>query len=80
MIFTEKQREDLLDLLWDSLKQDPDHQDRRLTGWGTKTTDRLVACIERIAGGDTCRDYAHGVHEVPKAGPCDCSCHGEPPR
>ena len=38
----------VIDLLWDSLKRDPEHKDRRVTGWGTKTKQGLVACIERI--------------------------------
>ena len=36
------------ELLWDHLKRDPEHRDRRQTGWGTKTLRGLVACIEHI--------------------------------
>ncbi len=39
----------IVDLLWDSLKRDPHHKDRRQTGWGTKTQEGLIACIERVA-------------------------------
>lgn len=35
-------------LLWDYLKRDPEHKDRRQTGWGTKTKQGLAACIERV--------------------------------
>ena len=38
----------LVDLLWDYLKKDPEHKDRRQTGFGTKTKIGLVASIERI--------------------------------
>jgi hypothetical protein len=47
--FTEKQRTELLDLLWDYLKQDGHNRDRVRTGWGTKTQEGIVSCIERIA-------------------------------
>ena len=40
--------EKIIELLWDSLKRDPEHKDRRQTGWGTKTKQGLVACIYRI--------------------------------
>jgi hypothetical protein len=39
---------EILDLLWDSLKRDPEHKDRRQTGWGTKTRVGLIACIDRL--------------------------------
>lgn len=45
---TDLQRSDLLALLWDYMKRDPEHKDRVRTGWGTKTQDGLVASIERI--------------------------------
>ena len=38
-----------VELLWDYLKRDPEHKDRRQTGWGTKTQSGLTACIARIA-------------------------------
>jgi len=43
-------KEKVVELLWDSLKRDRSSRgnDRRLTGWGTKTQDGLVACIEEI--------------------------------
>jgi hypothetical protein len=44
--FSASARTALLGLLWDSLKRDPDHKDRRQTGFGTKTKEGLVACIE----------------------------------
>jgi hypothetical protein len=40
--------EQVVALLWDSLKRDPEHKDRRQTGWGTKTQIGLVACLDRI--------------------------------
>lgn len=46
---TKEQDQELIDLLWDSLKRDPENKDRRQTGWGTKTKIGLCACIERIA-------------------------------
>ena len=36
----------IADLLWDYLKKDPDHKDRRRTGWGTKTKLGLRRSIE----------------------------------
>ena len=42
------QQNDLINLLWDSLKRSPGHHDRRMTAWGSKTKLGLVACIERI--------------------------------
>lgn len=53
MKFTDKQKTVVVDLLWDSLKRDPEHLDRRQTGWGTKTKEGLAACIERIAADPT---------------------------
>lgn len=41
---------ELIPLLWDYLKRDPEHKDRRQTGWGTKTKQGLVASIERASG------------------------------
>jgi hypothetical protein len=43
-----KRDEEIIELLWESLKRDREHKDRRLTGWGTKTKVGLVACVERI--------------------------------
>lgn len=45
---TETQKTELLTLLWDSMKRDPEHKDRVRTGWGTKTQTGLLACVERI--------------------------------
>ena len=39
---------DVVDLLWDYLKRDPEYKDRRMTGWGTKTKEGLAACIRSI--------------------------------
>jgi hypothetical protein len=47
----EKQEEAVAELLWDYLKRDPEHRDRRATGWGTKTLVGLTACVNRIFGG-----------------------------
>jgi hypothetical protein len=47
-----KQGEQIVELLWDSLKRDPDHKDRRQTGWGTKTKFGLIACLDRIYKGE----------------------------
>lgn len=35
------------EILWDSLKHDPEHADRRQTGVGTKTKIGLAATLER---------------------------------
>ena len=45
---TPEQKQALIDLLWDSMRKDREHRDRVQTGWGTKTQDGLIACIERI--------------------------------
>lgn len=45
---TERQKEELLELLWDCMRRSPDHPDRVVTGWGTKTQEGLIASIERI--------------------------------
>jgi hypothetical protein len=42
--------EAILELLWDSLKRDPEHKDRRQTGWGTKTKIGLITSLDRIYG------------------------------
>ena len=47
-VITDNQRKQFEELLWEHLKHDPSHADRRQTGWGTKTKDGLIACIERI--------------------------------
>ena len=50
--FTDDQRRAVKELLWDSLRRDPENSNRRQTGWGTKTLTGLIACIERICAGD----------------------------
>ncbi len=45
---TDEQQSAIVELLWDYLKKDPEHKDRRQTGWGTKTKMGLCACINRI--------------------------------
>jgi hypothetical protein len=45
---SDEQRKQLLELLWGCMTRDPEHTDRVQTGWGTKTREGLVACIERI--------------------------------
>ena len=44
---TERERR-IHDLLWFNLKRDPEHKDRRQTGFGTKTVIGLTASVERI--------------------------------
>jgi hypothetical protein len=43
-----KREQALIDLLWDYLKKDPEHKDRRQTGIGTKTKRGVVASIDHI--------------------------------
>ena len=45
---TKNQTKQLLELLWENLKQDKEYKDRKHTSWGTKTQQGLIACIERI--------------------------------
>jgi hypothetical protein len=47
----EKLDAEIVELLWDSLRRDPEHKDRRVTNWGTKTMVGLAASIRRICGG-----------------------------
>jgi hypothetical protein len=47
--FTPKQEEMVIEMLWESLRRDPEHRDRRQTAWGTKTKEGLIASIRRIA-------------------------------
>lgn len=47
--FTPSQVDKLKELLWGHMKRDPEHRGRVMTGWGTKTAEGLVKCIERIA-------------------------------
>jgi hypothetical protein len=48
-VFLEALREEsIISLLWGCLPLDPEFEDRRQTGWGTKTKAGLVACLDRI--------------------------------
>ena len=47
-MLTDHQIKCFIELLWDYLEKDKEHKDRVVTGWGTKTEEGLVACIERI--------------------------------
>ena len=49
--FSAEQRQAVVELLWDYLHKDNSNRSRRQTGWGTKTVEGLVKCIERIAYG-----------------------------
>lgn len=40
------QAESLANLLWDCLKRDPEHADRRQTTWGTKTKLGLLRSVK----------------------------------
>lgn len=53
---TKAQQDAIIALLWESLKRDSEHKDRRQTGWGTKTKQGLIACVERIAKGENLPD------------------------
>lgn len=48
----EHRDQEILNLLWESLKRDPEHTDRRQTAWGTKTQAGLVASLNRIYQGE----------------------------
>ena len=37
--------ERLIEMLWDYLKKDPEHKDRRQTAWGTKTKIGLANSV-----------------------------------
>ena len=50
MYMDEKQRAQIIHLLWSSMKRDPEHKDRVQTGYGTKTQEGLIACIEGVMG------------------------------
>jgi hypothetical protein len=41
----------VVDLLWDYLKRDPEHKDRRQTSYGTKTKAGLARSIYGIVNG-----------------------------
>ena len=43
-----KRDEAIVELLWEYLKKDPEHKDRRRTAWGTKSKYGLARCVERI--------------------------------
>ena len=73
MQLTPRQKEMILELLWNSLKQEPaparnwklrkPEDERRPTGWGTKTRCGLCACIERIF--DESTDPPANVEQIP---------------
>lgn len=46
--YQEQQAEAIVGLLWEYLKRDPEHKDRRQTGFGTKTREGLVASVRRV--------------------------------
>lgn len=48
---SQKQHDQLVNLLWDYMNKDPEHLDRVQTGWGTKTRQGLTSCIARIVLG-----------------------------
>jgi len=54
--------EQLSELLWDYLKRDPEHRDRRQTSFGTKTKQGLAASILRIV--EECGTQAPVAREV----------------
>ena len=77
---TLEQEDQIIVFLWDSLKRDPEHKDRRQTGWGTYTKKGLLACLDRLNRAedrDTCGSCLAGHHEQPKTCNCLCSCHLE---
>ncbi len=43
--------EEVADVFWYYLKRDPDHKDRRLTSWGSKTKLGLAETIKRLGKG-----------------------------
>lgn len=72
--------EKIVELLWNSLKRDPEHKDRRVLGFdhGSKTKTGLVATIRRIIEEDkhVCSACTNGHHEDPQPNGCTCPCHG----
>lgn len=55
---------EFISMLWGYLKRDPEHADRRQTGWGTKTKTGLIACLNRIASeGQQCSNIRR-THDV----------------
>jgi len=45
---TSTAKEILIMLLWDNLAKVKSHKDRRMTAWGSKTQEGLIASIECI--------------------------------
>jgi len=39
---------DIAAVFWDYLKRDPEHKDRRLTAWGSKTKLGLAMTVKRL--------------------------------
>lgn len=48
VVLTKRQKEWIIELLWNSLKRETGCPDRRQTGWGSKTQTGLIACVHRI--------------------------------
>lgn len=44
-----KEQQAIVDLLWDYLKKDPEHKDRRQTAYGTKTKLGLALSVLRAS-------------------------------
>jgi len=40
--------DEIAEVFWDCLKRDPDHKDRRMTTWGSKTRQGLAATVRRL--------------------------------
>ena len=66
------QKDSLNDLLWDYMQSDRENHGRVRTGWGSKTKEGLLSCIERIlvegcycgnAGIETC-DFCSGIRQL----------------
>lgn len=56
----ESQKQAVVNLLWDYLKRDPEHNDRRQTAWGTKTRFGLAACVTAIVEEHYMCEVPHG--------------------
>jgi hypothetical protein len=40
--------EQIADVFWNYLKKDPEHKDRRMTAWGSKTKLGLALTVKRL--------------------------------
>ena len=47
-----RRQRDIIDLLWDYLPKHEQHSDRRLTGWGYKSKQGLIASVISAASED----------------------------